>query len=99
MAAYRENPSAIQAILMDCEMPEVNGFEASRQIRCLEAERGLAPVPIIALTAHVLDGHRQQGSDAGMNDFIGKPLDTEQLYACLDRHLHATTVVEPDQPT
>jgi len=47
----------------------------------------------------VLDGHRQQGSDAGMNDFIGKPLDTEQLYACLDRHLHATTVVEPDQPT
>ncbi|EQM76261.1 ATP-binding protein [Pseudomonas stutzeri] len=99
VAAYRENPSAIQAILMDCEMPEVNGFEASRQIRCLEAERGLVPVPIIALTAHVLDGHRQQGSDAGMNDFIGKPLDTEQLYACLDRHLHATTVVEPDQPT
>jgi CheY-like chemotaxis protein len=95
VAAYRENPAAVQLILMDCEMPELDGFEASRQIRRLEAEQGLAPVPIIALTAHVLEEHRQQGSEAGMNDFIGKPLDSEQLYACLDRFLGAP-ITEPD---
>lgn len=89
VTAYRDNPSATQLILMDCEMPELDGFEASRQIRTLEAEQGLTPVPIVALTAHVLEVHRQQGRDAGMNDFIGKPLDSEQLYACLDRYLGA----------
>ncbi len=98
VTTYRENPSATQLILMDCEMPELDGFEASRQIRRLEAERKLAPVPIIALTAHVLEDHRQQGRDAGMNEFIGKPLDTEQLYACLNRFL-GTPVTEPDHPT
>jgi signal transduction histidine kinase/CheY-like chemotaxis protein len=95
VAAYRENPAAVQLILMDCEMPELDGFEASRQIRCLEAEQGLTPVPIVALTAHVLEDHRQQGSDAGMNDFLGKPLDSEQLYACLDRFLDAP-ITAPD---
>lgn len=87
--AYRDNPSATQLILMDCEMPELDGFEASRQIRMLEAEQGLPPVPIVALTAHVFEVHRQQRRDAGMNDFIGKPLDSDQLYACLDRLLGA----------
>lgn len=95
VTAYSENPAAIQLILMDCEMPELDGFEASRQIRRLETEQGIVPVPIIALTAHVLEDHRQQGSDAGMNDFIGKPLDSEQLYACLDRFLGAP-ITEPD---
>ena len=98
VTAYREDPSAAQLILMDCEMPELDGFEASRQIRRLEAEQGLAPVPIIALTAHVLDDHREQGREAGMDDFIGKPLDTEQLYACLDRFL-SSPVTEPNHPT
>lgn len=95
VTAYRDNPSAAQLILMDCEMPELDGFEASRQIRRIEAEQGLAPVPIIALTAHVLDDHRQQGRDAGMDDFIGKPLDTEQLYACLDRFLKPLDLSQP----
>ncbi|MCQ4310171.1 ATP-binding protein [Pseudomonas stutzeri] len=97
VTTYSENPSAIQLILMDCEMPELDGFEASRQIRRIEAEQGLEEVPIIALTAHVLDDHRQQGRDAGMNDFIGKPLESEQLYACLDRFLNEP-ITEPDHP-
>lgn len=88
---YREDPTAVQLILMDCEMPEMDGFEASRQIRQLEAELGLRPVPIIALTAHVLEDHRRQGVEAGMDDFIGKPLESEQLYACLERFLSAPT--------
>jgi len=95
VAAYRDNPARVHLILMDCEMPEMDGFEASRQIRRYEAELGLPPVPIVALTAHVLEEHRRQGSDAGMNDFIGKPLDSEQLYACLDRFLKAP-ITEPD---
>ncbi len=95
VSAYSENPAAVQLILMDCEMPEMDGFEASRQIRRLEAQLQLRPVPIIALTAHVLEEHRRAGSGAGMDDFIGKPLDSEQLYAYLDRYLNAP-ISEPD---
>ncbi|EXF45483.1 sensor/response regulator hybrid protein [Pseudomonas sp. BAY1663] len=84
---YRRDPAAVQLILMDCEMPEVDGFEASRQIRNLELERQLPAVPIVAVTAHVLAEHRQQGLASGMNEFIGKPLESQQLYACLDSYL------------
>jgi CheY-like chemotaxis protein len=84
---YRRAPEAIRLILMDCEMPEMDGFEATRQIRQLERERQLSPVPVIALTAHIFDEHRQQGMEAGMDDFLGKPLDGELLYATLDQHL------------
>ncbi|WP_068828484.1 hybrid sensor histidine kinase/response regulator [Pseudomonas sp. BMS12] len=91
---YRRNPNAIQLILMDCEMPELDGLEATRQIRRLEYNRQLAAVPIIALTAHILDEHRQRSLQAGMNDFLGKPLDSQQLFALLDHYLlaeaHAT---------
>lgn len=68
-------------------MPEVDGFEASRQIRKLEADQQLQAVPIIAVTAHVLAEHRQRGLDSGMDEFIGKPLESQQLYACLDSYL------------
>ncbi|EWC40981.1 hybrid sensor histidine kinase/response regulator [Stutzerimonas stutzeri] len=85
---YRRDPAAVQLILMDCEMPELDGFEASRQIRELEAEQQLQAVPIIAVTAHVLAEHRQRGLDSGMDEFIGKPLESRQLYACLDGYLH-----------
>ncbi|MEX6502177.1 hybrid sensor histidine kinase/response regulator [Pseudomonas zhanjiangensis] len=84
---YQRNPAAIQLILMDCEMPEMDGFEATRQIRRLEAHNRLAAVPIIALTAHTLAEHREYGSRAGMNDFLGKPLDSTQLYSTLERFL------------
>src|SRR5690606_35085843 len=77
---YRRDPGSVRLILMDCEMPEVDGYEASRQIRALEAERQWPAVPIIAVTAHVLAEHRQRGLAAGMNDFIGKPLESQQLY-------------------
>ena len=86
---YRRNPGAIQLILMDYEMPELDGVEATRQIRRLEYNRQLPAVPIIALTAHILDEHRQQSLDAGMNDFLGKPLDSQKLFALLDHYLLA----------
>jgi len=89
VAEYRRDPDAIQLILMDCEMPEMDGFEATRQIRTLEAERQLSPVPIVALTAHILEEHRAAGQAVGMDDFLGKPLDRQQLYDVLDHYLLA----------
>ena len=65
----------------------MDGFEATRQIRRLERNRQLAAVPVIALTAHILEEHRQHGLDAGMDDFVGKPLDSGLLYRTLERYL------------
>jgi len=84
---YQRDPSATQLILMDCEMPEMDGFEATRQIRRLERQHNLPAVPIIALTAHILDEHRQHGVESGMNDFLGKPLDSAKLYSTLEIYL------------
>nr|WP_250646490.1 hybrid sensor histidine kinase/response regulator [Pseudomonas oligotrophica] len=84
---YRRDPGAIQLILMDCEMPELDGYEASSQIRALEIERGLPRVPILAVTAHPRDEQQRRGSAAGMDGFVAKPLVADDLYACLDRHL------------
>ena len=66
-------------ILMDVQMPGVDGLEASRRIRQLEASESRDPVPIIALTASVLDHDRQAALDAGMNAFASKPLDLDAL--------------------
>lgn len=84
---YQRDPSATQLILMDCEMPEMDGFEATLQIRRLERLHNLPAVPIIALTAHILDEHRLHGSQSGMNDFLGKPLDSAKLYSALETYL------------
>ncbi len=66
-------------ILMDLQMPGMNGYEASRAIRALPEEK-YQKLPIIALTADVLPGIRQDVSDAGMNDFISKPFVPDTLY-------------------
>ncbi len=84
---FRRAPQRYQLILMDCEMPEMDGFEATRQIRQFEQQQGLPPVPVIALTAHIFDEHRDEGQRAGMNEFLGKPVDRVQLYTTLDRYL------------
>ncbi|MEN0105096.1 MAG: 7TM diverse intracellular signaling domain-containing protein [Pseudomonas sp.] len=86
---YSRDPTAVQLVLMDCEMPEMDGFEATRQIRRLEKQRQLRPVPIVALTAHILDEHREHGAQVGMDDFLGKPLDCQVLYDTIDRFLAA----------
>ncbi|WP_263144298.1 hybrid sensor histidine kinase/response regulator [Pseudomonas sp. RIT-PI-AD] len=84
---YRRDPTAIQLILMDCEMPEMDGFEATRSIRREERERRWPAIPIVALTAHIFDEHREAGAAAGMDGFLGKPLDSVQLYATLERFI------------
>ncbi|MCY1538330.1 Signal transduction histidine-protein kinase BarA [compost metagenome] len=89
---YQRDPAAIQLILMDCEMPVMDGFAATEKIRQLERQQKLAAVPIVALTAHILDEHRQHGMDVGMDDFLGKPLDSAQLYSTLERYLLGQTL-------
>jgi CheY-like chemotaxis protein len=76
-------------ILMDMQMPEMDGIEATRAIRA----RGglLATVPIIAVTANAFDEDVRSCLDAGMNDFISKPIVREQLLAAMHRHLDNLT--------
>ena len=66
-------------ILMDCEMPEMDGFEATLKIRKWENDRGTPNVPIIALTAHVETEHRQRVIEVGMNYYVAKPVTIEKV--------------------
>ena len=79
-----------EIILMDCQMPEMDGYEVSRRIRQNEAARRSSrshTVHIIALTANVLQGDRQRCLAAGMNDYIAKPVQMPTLYSALVRAL------------
>lgn len=72
-------------IIMDCEMPEVDGYQATREIRAFESAGGHPRVPIIALTAHALEEVRGRCLQAGMDDFLTKPVNTRQLVRVLPR--------------
>ena len=74
-------------VLMDCQLPGLDGFEASRQIRAEEQRRGAAPMRIVALTANALAGDRERCLAAGMNDHLAKPFTGEDLRSVLVRHL------------
>jgi CheY-like chemotaxis protein len=74
-------------ILMDCHMPEMDGFTASRKIRDMEAQRKLVPVPIVALTASAMTGDREACLAAGMSEYLTKPVDKRALGAALKRIL------------
>jgi PAS domain S-box-containing protein len=76
-------------ILMDCEMPVMNGFESVKNIRELEPPKGQAF--IVAVTAHALQEYRERAEKVGMNDYLTKPLKREQLYQLL-KHLPSLSV-------
>ena len=76
----RNNPD-IDLVLMDIRMPEMNGYDAIRQIRKFNKD-----VIIIAQTAHALIGDREKAIEAGCNDYISKPIDSELLMDLIKKH-------------
>ncbi len=77
-------------ILMDCQMPVMDGFEATRRIR--EAEPGAQRVKIVALSAHAMKGVEEDCLKAGMDGYLSKPVSLDALRACLERHLPCVQV-------
>jgi CheY-like chemotaxis protein/HPt (histidine-containing phosphotransfer) domain-containing protein len=86
-------------ILMDCQMPEMDSFEATAVIRAREKEGG-THVPIIAMTANAMQGDRERCLEAGMDDYISKPVKPENLIAVLETWLHQKSAsAEEQRPT
>lgn len=86
-AIQKLKSTSFDLILMDCQMPVMDGNEATRYIRS-HPEEFLDPnIPIIAMTAHVLEGDRQKALDSGMNDYLSKPIDKAQLEKTIKKWL------------
>ena len=88
-ALERIAESPFDAVLMDCQMPVMDGFTATRRIRELERGSGAKRLPIIALTANVMSEDREHCIAAGMDAHLGKPIEPAQLIDCLARYLKA----------
>ena len=80
-------------ILMDVSMPELDGYEATRRIRSAEKDTG-RHIPIIAMTAHALMEDRGRCLEAGMDDYISKPVNTKELLQKID--VYASASIEPN---
>ncbi len=78
-------------ILMDCQMPEMDGFEATRRVRAHEKTLGLEPASVVALTANAVRGDRERCLDAGMDDYLAKPFRSAELRAIVEQHLRRRT--------
>ncbi len=98
MAVQLAKTNQYGVILMDCQMPGADGYSASSKIREHEASNGLCRTPIIALTANVMPGDRDRCLAAGMDDYLPKPLQLEQLRATLVHWSRAVNELVPATP-
>lgn len=85
MEALRDIP--FDLVLMDVQMPEMDGIEATREIRSAESKVPNHDIPIIAMTAHALEGDRERCLEAGMNDYVSKPVSLQNLAQILEKWL------------
>lgn len=81
-ALYMVDRKAYDVVLMDIQMPEMDGYEATKRIR---ANPGHHALPIVAMTAHVLAGYREVCLESGMDDYVSKPINPDQLFSVLSR--------------
>ena len=88
-AVIKFEESSYDLILMDCQMPEMDGYEATKMIR--QKENDGEHVPIIAMTAHTLQGAKDKCIEAGMDDFISKPVKSNTLKDILEKYLSGKT--------
>ncbi|MBF0183809.1 MAG: nitrate- and nitrite sensing domain-containing protein [Magnetococcales bacterium] len=93
-AVERYQTGRFDLILMDCQMPVMDGYQASRAIRQWEQERGKNPIPIIAFTADVTEESRRNGIESGMSDFLSKPVFMAPLRQMLEKHLQHLIVAD-----
>jgi PAS domain S-box-containing protein len=96
VAAWEAEP--FDVVLMDVQMPELDGLEAARLIRAREKETG-RHVPIIAMTAHAMRGDRELCLEAGMDHYVPKPIRASELFAALEKVAACSTPVSPPSPT
>ncbi len=86
-AVDKSNGFRYDIIIMDIQMPEMDGFQATSKIRNWEKEHGQERVPIIALTAHAINGYLEDCKERGMDDYITKPLKKNTLIECVKKWL------------
>jgi CheY-like chemotaxis protein len=77
---------AFDMILMDVQMPNVDGVEATKRIRNSKSSNISSHIPIIAMTAHAMKGDRERFIKAGMNDYISKPIDLKEVFAMMKKY-------------
>lgn len=85
LAKLTEQDGNYALVLMDCQMPEMDGFEATRSIRAGKAGKASVLLPIVALTANAMEGDRQKCLDAGMNEYLSKPIQVDKLKAMFEQ--------------
>jgi signal transduction histidine kinase/CheY-like chemotaxis protein len=81
------NDNCYDAVLMDCQLPEIDGYEATRRFRTLEQEKSLLRTPVIAMTANAMQGDKEICLQAGMDDYMTKPISMNSLQRILHQWL------------